>query len=201
MQNIVFDKPYVAVPPYRGRIWPKLLGLYAPRFLRKSYGITRIDCVNANLLKDSVAAGHGVLLAPNHCRDEDPMVVGALARQVGTPFFIIASASVHAALAAHIYAPPRRAFSIYREGIDRTALNTAIEILEKAERPLILFPEGFISRTNDRINVLLDGTALITRSAARSAKAQPPGKVVVHPIAVRLSLRWQHRNRGGEGAG
>jgi len=187
MHNIVFDKPYVAVPPYRGRIWPKLFGLYAPRFLRKNYGITRIDCVNANLLKDSVAAGHGILLAPNHCRDEDPMVVGALARQVHTPFFIIASAHLFMQNRVRTFMLRRAgAFSIYREGIDRTAINTAIDILEKAERPLILFPEGFISRTNDRINVLLDGTALITRSAARKrAKAQPPGKVVVHPVAVR----------------
>jgi 1-acyl-sn-glycerol-3-phosphate acyltransferase len=81
------------------------------------------------------------------------------------------------------------AFSIYREGIDRSALNTAIEILENAERPLVIFPEGFISRTNDRLNDLMDGTALIARSAAKKrAKMQPPGKVVVHPIALRYTF-------------
>ena len=53
------------------------------------------------------------------------------------------------------------AFSIYREGIDRTAVNTAVEIFETAERPLVIFPEGFINRTNDLVNDLLDGTALI----------------------------------------
>lgn len=82
------------------------------------------------------------------------------------------------------------AFSIYREGIDRSAVNTAVEILETAERPLVIFPEGFISRTNDRLNDLMDGTALIARSAAKKrAKMQPPGKVVVHPVALRYTFK------------
>jgi hypothetical protein len=78
------------------------------------------------------------------------------------------------------------AFSIYREGIDRTAVNTAVEMIETAQRPLVIFPEGFISRTNDRLNDLMEGTGLIVRSAAKKrAKLQPPGKVVVHPVAIR----------------
>src|SRR5206468_13111949 len=78
------------------------------------------------------------------------------------------------------------AFSIYREGMDRGAVVTAIEILEKAERPLVIFPEGAISRTNDHLNALLDGTAFIARQAAKKrAKASPNAKVVIHPIAIR----------------
>ena len=81
------------------------------------------------------------------------------------------------------------AFSIYREGIDRAALNTAIDILAEAQRPLVMFPEGFISRTNDRLNPLLDGVSLIARSAAKKrAKLEPPKKVVVHPVAIRYSF-------------
>src|SRR5580704_12686626 len=91
MQNIVIDKPYVPIPPHPGRFWPALLGLYLPRLLHKKYGIAKVDYVNAQLLRDSLAAGHGILLTPNHCRDEDPMVVGTLCRVVGSPFFIMAS--------------------------------------------------------------------------------------------------------------
>src|SRR5437764_14185828 len=91
MQNIIIDKPYVPVPPHRGKIWPKILTRYAPRILRKNYGIVGIECVNADLLQQSLAAGHGILLTPNHCRDEDPYVLGALSRAAGSPFFIIAS--------------------------------------------------------------------------------------------------------------
>ena len=53
----------------------------------------------------------------------------------------------------------------------------------------MIFPEGVVSRTNDRLNVLLEGTALIARSAAKKrAGATPPGKVVVHPVALRYTF-------------
>jgi hypothetical protein len=78
------------------------------------------------------------------------------------------------------------AFSIYREGMDRTSLNTAIDILEKGPRPLVIFPEGVVSRTNDHLNALLEGTSFIARAAAKKrASATPPGQVVVHPLAIR----------------
>jgi 1-acyl-sn-glycerol-3-phosphate acyltransferase len=191
MQNIVIDKPYVPVPPHRGKFWPKILGIYLPRFLRKKYGVTRIEFLHADRLKESIASGNGVLLTPNHCRDEDPLIMGMLSREVGSPFFIMASWHVfmQQRLTAFIL---RRggAFSIYREGIDRTAVNTAVDILATAERPLIIFPEGLVSRTNDHLNELLDGTALIARSAAKKiAKLDPPRKVLVHPIAIRYKFQ------------
>jgi hypothetical protein len=77
-------------------------------------------------------------------------------------------------------------FSVYREGVDRQAINAAIEILETAERPLIIFPEGAVSRTNDHLHALLDGVAFIARTAAkRRARRVPGGQVVVHPVALK----------------
>jgi 1-acyl-sn-glycerol-3-phosphate acyltransferase len=80
-------------------------------------------------------------------------------------------------------------FSVYREGMDRQALNCAIEILEQASRPLVIYPEGVITRTNDRLGVLMEGTAFIARTAAkRREKQSPPGKVVIHPVAMRYQF-------------
>ena len=187
MQNIVIDKPYVPVPPHRGKIWPAILSHYLPRLIRKKYGVMNVECDGAERLSQSITAGHGVLLTPNHCRDEDPLVIGMLARQVKSPVFIMASWHTFMQDRLHAFLLRRAgAFSIYREGIDRTAVNTAVEILATAERPLVIFPEGIISRTNDHLNDLMDGTALIARTAAkRRAKLDPPGKVVVHPVAIR----------------
>jgi Acyltransferase len=78
------------------------------------------------------------------------------------------------------------AFSVYREGMDREALKSAIQILVAAKRPLVLFPEGVVSRANDRLLHLMDGTAFIARNAAKQrAEQSPAGQVVVHPVAVR----------------
>jgi hypothetical protein len=50
----------------------------------------------------------------------------------------------------------------------------------------VIFPEGVISRHNDKLNHLMEGTALMARGAAKQrAAANPPGKVVVHPVAIR----------------
>jgi hypothetical protein len=43
-----------------------------------------------------------------------------------------------------------------------------------------------ISRSNDRLNNLMEGVALMARGAAKQrAAATPPGRVVVHPVALR----------------
>jgi hypothetical protein len=77
-------------------------------------------------------------------------------------------------------------FSVYREGLDRESLKCAVDLLAQARRPLLIFPEGFVSRTNDRLNNLMEGTVFIARNAAkRRAEMNPPGKVVIHPVAVR----------------
>lgn len=187
MQNIVIDKPYVPVPPYHGRIWPWFLTLFARRMLRRKFGITQVECVNADRLRQSITQGHGILLTPNHCRDEDPFPLGILSREVGSPLFILASWHLFMQNPLKSFLLRRvGAFSVYREGIDRAAVNTSVEILEKAERPLVIFPEGIVSRTNDQLNELLEGTGLIARAAAKKrAKMEPPKKVVVHPIAIR----------------
>src|SRR5207253_9038616 len=42
------------------------------------------------------------------------------------------------------------------------------------------------TRTNDRLNTLLDGTAFIARAAAKQrTKLEPPGRVVVHPVGIK----------------
>ena len=188
MNSVVSDKPYVPVLPYHGRLWPKMLSLYVPRFLRKKYGINKVEIANAEKLRASIDAGHGVLITPNHSRDEDPFILNALNRQVGVPFFVVASA--HLFMGSKLLAFVLRragAFSIYREGMDKQAVQSSIGILETAERPLVIFPEGHISRTNERLTPMLEGTALIARQAAKK-RAKDNHKVVVHPVAIRYTF-------------
>jgi 1-acyl-sn-glycerol-3-phosphate acyltransferase len=188
MNSVVSDKPYVPVPPYRGTLWPRALNRYIPRVLRRRYGITKVETVGAEKLRASIALGHGVLVTPNHCRDEDPFILSTLAREIGRPFFVVASAHLFMGSKLQAFVLRRAgAFSIYREGMDKQAVQTSIEILETAERPLIIFPEGHISRTNDRLTPMLEGTALIARQAAKK-RGKENKKIVVHPVAVRYSF-------------
>lgn len=187
MHNVVIDKPYVFVPPNPSTFWPRVLRVLALGRVLRSQGIESREVIGLDRLRRSVEAGHGVLLAPNHCRPIDPMVVGPVGLEVGRPVHVIAS--------WHLFMQGRvqrglltrsGAFSIYREGMDRESLKCAIQILAAAKRPLVLFPEGVVSRSNDRLLHLMDGTAFIARNAAKQrAEQSPAGQVVIHPVAVR----------------
>lgn len=195
--TVVFERPYQFVPPIRSTVWPWLiqrLRLY-DRYLQKKEGVIDYELRGTEHLKQSLDAQHGILLAPNHCRYADPLVLGWPARHLGI--------HVHAMASWHLFNEGwfdafaiRRmgAFSIFREGNDRQSLETAIDVLVEASRPLIIFPEGTTNRTNDKLKPLLDGVAFIARTAAkRRAKAHDErsgsnsgsGKVVVHPVALK----------------
>src|SRR5262249_44072889 len=154
----VIDKPYQFVPPRHGSFWPWIAGFVLRKHLRKTYGVTDLEFRGLESLRASINAGHGILLTPNHCHDADPLVIGELGKSIGKHLFLMASWHLFMQENWMSWPLPRiGAFSVYREGMDRTAVNTAIEILETAERPLVIFPEGVITRTNDRLNALLEG--------------------------------------------
>ncbi len=189
MQPIIVEKPYKFIPPHRGTWWSSFIQTFNLHgiYLRYRQGIVSYEIRGAERFLESLRAGHGIMLAPNHCRYSDPLLIGYLARSARCHFYAMASwhlfhESRFVAWAIH----KMGGFSVYREGIDRQAINTAVQILETAERPLVIFPEGAVSRTNDRLLALLDGVAFIARSAAkRRARSVPGGKVVVHPVAIK----------------
>ncbi|MSU51371.1 MAG: 1-acyl-sn-glycerol-3-phosphate acyltransferase [Opitutus sp.] len=187
MQNVVIAKPYRFVPPRFSPFWSRIIQGILPTYLRKSFGITSWEFVGTERLRASLDAGSGVLLASNHSRPCDPMVLGLLSREVARPFHVMASWHLFMQNRVQAFLLPRiGGFSVYREGMDRESLKCATRILADARFPLILFPEGFITRNNDRLLNLMDGVAFLAHSAAKQRAASPrPGKVVVHPIFIR----------------
>ena len=187
MRNIVIAKTYRFVPPRFSPFWAWIVQWYLPAFLRKRFGVTSWNCVGTERLTASLNAGCGVLLAFNHCRPCDPMVLGLLSREAARPFHVMASWLLFMQNRALSFLLPRLGgFSVYREGLDRESLKCATRILAEARFPLVIFPEGFVTRNNDRLMHLMDGVAFLARAAARQRAASPrPGKVVLHPVFVR----------------
>jgi 1-acyl-sn-glycerol-3-phosphate acyltransferase len=191
MHNIVVDKPYRFVAPARGDLLPRAFGFLLPHCLRRSHSVDALELRGVELLKESLAAGHGIALTPNHCRAADPLVLAALARAAGMPFYYMASwhqfmqgGSLRAWVINRL-----GAFSVYREGMDRDAIAASVKILAESARPLVIFPEGLISRANDALRPFLEGISLITHAAAKErAAARRSGTVVVHPVAIKYFL-------------
>jgi 1-acyl-sn-glycerol-3-phosphate acyltransferase len=190
MQRVVIDEPYEFVPPIHSDFWPNILRYYLPRYLRKTYGVHSVECRQVERLKASLAGGHSIVLAPNHSRMADPLVLGMLAIESGC--YMYAMASWHGFKQSWFQTFMIRrmgAFSVLREGNDRQAIDAAIKILVERTRPLILFPEGAVTRHNDQLEELMEGPSFIARQAARRLeKMGSPRQVVIHPVAIRYAF-------------
>src|SRR5262245_49869717 len=91
MVPIVFEEPYQFVPPVRSNTWAQLLKHIIWPILRRKYGIASIDYRGLDHYVEAVRAGHGILVASNHCRPEDPMVIGSLVYRTSQPMYAMAS--------------------------------------------------------------------------------------------------------------
>jgi len=187
MQNVFVKKPYTFVPPIQSDFvatWLVRLGLFR-KSLKRDHGIINHECRNLDLLRESMKQGHGIMLTPNHPRTSDPVVMGFVARE--TPCLFYAMASWHLfnqGAMRRLLLRIAGAFSVNREGLDRKAIDEAVNVLVEAKRPLLIFPEGTTSRTNDRLMSLMDGPSFIARTAAKKREAEGK-KVVVHPVGLR----------------
>jgi len=193
MQQIIIEKPYQFIPPHRGTWLPWIVqkSRIVDYYLRKVEGVESYELRGIDHFRESLRLGHGILVAPNHCRYADPMLMGWIARAAEVPIYTMAS--WHLFQQSKIMRAAMKvagAFSVYREGVDRQSLDLAVDILATAERPLVIFPEGSVFRTNDQLQALLDGVAFIARTAAKKRAKQSSEKhVVIHPVAIKYLYR------------
>ncbi|MCH2201057.1 MAG: 1-acyl-sn-glycerol-3-phosphate acyltransferase [Fuerstiella sp.] len=186
---VVTDAAYEFIPPHYGKIWPRLLNILTPYFLNTRYGVTKVELRGEDTLQSLQRAGHSILLTPNHSRMADPVVLLQMARRLKQSLFIMASS--HLFHGSHVMSFTMRrigAFSVYREGVDQTAVRTAIDILSRGQRPLVMFPEGALSQANDHLNALMDGVGMIARSAQRRIRTthgHPDRRVIVLPVGIK----------------
>jgi hypothetical protein len=202
MQKIIIERPYQFVPPHRGIWFPKFVArfqLFAGH-LRKVEGVVDHEIRHLDRLRESLNAGHGILLTPNHCRNADPLVMGWIVQSTQRPVYAMASWHLFNQGRFMAWAIQKMGgFSVNREGVDRQAINTAIDILTCAERPLVIFPEGAVTRTNDHLHALLDGVAFIARTAAkRRARIDDRKKVVVHPVGLKYLFSGDIQRQASE---
>ena len=192
---IVTDSKYEFIPPLAGNLWPRVLTWFGFRMLRRKYGVTEVEVRGADKAIALREQGHSMLIAPNHCRMGDPLVLQHLARSMKTPFFFMASSHLfHGGRFSRFALRGMGAFSIYREGIDRTSIEAAVGMLSEAKRPLVIFPEGALNQANDRLNAMMEGVSFIAHSAARKVERRNRSSNNNHaayivPVALRYLFK------------
>ncbi len=188
-ENTLFQRyfldPYRFVPPYRGKLWCRVAKHVMPRHLRRKMGVPLLHFQGLEYLRDSLSKNAGILLASNHVRWADPIVVGAMGLEVQRYFYYVVS--------YHIFKQNRvigwwlnriGGYSILREGADREAIRATVGILTKAERPILMFPEGTWFRQNDRVGPLQEGLGLIVRQAVKQSERP----ILIHPVGIKYWL-------------
>lgn len=194
--SVVFDRPYRFIPPHTGNRWPNFIQttrLY-DLYLRRAEGVVDGEIRGLHHFEGPLRRGDGIILAPNHCRYADPLILGWPARQLKTHLYAMASWHLfNKGPVAEFALRKMGAFSLNREATDRKSLDFAVNTLVHATRPLVLFPEGATYRTNDYLKPLLDGVTFIARTAARKAAKEAakqsgdpsPRQITILPIGIK----------------
>ena len=187
MHKIISDRPYHFFPPYHGNIWPRFLRSFSAIRLKRKFGISKVEFEGLEKLKAHIGSKHGIVIAPNHSHPADPFVIVDVLKNIDTSPYIMAS--WHLFLRSKITAFLLRrggVFSVYREGIDRKALSAAIDILISGDRPLVIFPEGVISRHNEILNPIQEGIEFIAKNALKKkVKLDENAKVLIFPVTIK----------------
>jgi len=106
-----------------------------------------------------------------------------LGRKVRRPFCYMAAYQIFSGVNGW-FLPRLGAFPVDREGSDLRAYKAGVEVLTKAERPLVVFPEGEIYHMADRLTPLREGAAALAVTAAR--RLAEKGKTVwIVPAAIK----------------
>jgi 1-acyl-sn-glycerol-3-phosphate acyltransferase len=123
-------------------------------------------------LRTAISSGQGVLVTPNHSGHADAYIMYDVADELRMPFYFMTAWQVfqEQSLLGQRMLQHHGCFSIDREGTDLRAFRQATEVLEKAQNPLVIFPEGEVYHLNDQITPFRAGAAATAISAARRAK-------------------------------
>lgn len=177
-----FLEPYRFIPPFRSTFWCGLARRLMPRHLRKRMMVQRWEFSGLDHLRTALAQKAGVLIASNHCRWSDPMILGVMATQLRQYLYYVASYHLFRQSKVMGWILNRiGGYSIWREGADRESIKATVRILCDAERPVVIFPEGTWFRQNDRVGQLQEGLSLITRQAVRQSERP----ILVLPVGIK----------------
>ncbi len=173
-------------PPKPNRFWSLTLSPLRRFFLKRQFRIDEVIVEGAENLT-GIPQTDGVLIAPNHSHDSDPHVMMDVARQLERRFYFMAAWQIfqtHSGIDGFVL-QRMGAFSVDREGCDRRAMRTAMELLA-SNKNLVVFPEGEIYHTNARLTPLREGVAFMALSAQRDIiKAKAAAHVWIVPTAIR----------------
>ena len=177
-------------PPRRwedklNRVWVRATRGFRRRQLKRLQNIVAVEPTNLAVVKRAQQAGCGILIIANHSAHYDSNSLYVAADQINSPMYFMTAWQVFQVSSRWECKAMQMmgCFSVDRDGTDRQAFKRASEILQRERFPLVIFPEGDIYHTSDRVKPFREGAAAIALSAARKNRR----KTVVVPTGIRFS--------------
>lgn len=166
---------------------PRLMRLLRPvrrRTLVRKQRMKHVEVIGAEHLHEARHRQHGILITPNHAFHYDSNVLLEVGDRLGSPLTFMTAWQVFAMANRFNRWLMRRhgCFSVDRDGVDVTACKQAMQIVREGQSPLVIFPEGEIFHSPDRVLPFREGAAAIALGAAR--KSERP--IACMPVAMRV---------------
>jgi len=181
-------QPYITPPRWwQPRLSPRAVRLTRPyrRWqLRKQQKIQSVHVYGGEHLQSALDANQGVMVTPNHAAHYDSAALYLAADQLNTPLYYMTAWQVFGMASRWDQFLMQRlgCFSVDRESSDRKAYRQAVEVLQQETCPLVVFPEGDIYHTTDRVTPFREGAAAVAVAAAR--RSDRP--VVIVPCGIKF---------------
>jgi len=181
------DLPYQFFPPQPNRFVIRLGRWANNQFIlrNKNHRISDLRLEGGGQIEELIRSGARVLFLPNHPTHSDPQMMTEIQRRIGTGSYFMAAYDVF--LRSKFNARMMQlngSFSVDREGSDRRAMSTAIDVL-KDTGSLTVFPEGNVYFTNDRPTPFLEGAAFVGVKAQKDLGSDVP--VYAVPVAIKAT--------------
>ncbi|MFH1267831.1 MAG: 1-acyl-sn-glycerol-3-phosphate acyltransferase [Planctomycetota bacterium] len=169
MNRQPFEKPPRWWSPMLSPGWVRFWRPVRMRKQLKKQRLLEVEVRGLEHVREAVAAGHGVLITPNHASHADCYAFYTAADRLGYPFYVMIAWQnfVRDGRLKQLALRQHGGFSVDREGTDMRAFRQAVEILQSRPNPLTIFPEGDVYHVNDRITPFREGPAAMAIMAAR----------------------------------
>ena len=169
--------------------WVRLTRNWRRKSLWKKQKLRLTETSGMEKISAALAADKAVMLLPNHSAHYDSAILYLALDQINQPAYFMAAWQVFQMSNSFEQWAMQKlgCFSIDREGVDRTAFKLAIDVLQNKKSPLVIFAEGDIYHTNDKLTPFREGAAAIALSAARKSERE----VAVFPVGIKF---WYETN-------
>lgn len=182
MNRQPYEKPPRWWSPKLRKTWVNLWRPLRLRRQRKNQRLVKVAVEGQQQVRQAIDQGKGVLITPNHSSHADGYALYAAADTLGVPVYAMAcwQRFHRAGRLEQAILQQHGCFSVDREGTDMRAFRQSVSILNEEPFPLVIFPEGDVYHTNERLTPFREGAAAIAVAAARRQKRP----IVCVPCAI-----------------